>query len=91
MKKLLLAALLALCLSPLTALASAQIDINNADAVMLEQLPGIGPVKANAIVSYREQHGPFRSVEELVRVPGIGERSLEQLREQITVGEGRSE
>ena len=86
MKKLLLAALLALSLSPLAAMASSQIDINSADAATLEQVRGIGPAKASAIVAYRQENGLFKSVDELVNVPGIGERSLEQVREQVTVG-----
>lgn len=86
MKKLLLAALLALSLSPLAAMASPQIDINSADATTLEQVRGIGPAKASAIVAYRQENGLFKSVDELVNVPGIGERSLEQVREQVTVG-----
>ncbi len=86
MKKLLLSALLALSLSPLVALASSQVDINTADAATLEQVRGIGPAKASAIIAYREENGSFQSVDDLVNVPGIGERSLEQLREQVTVG-----
>lgn len=84
MKKLLLAALLALALSPLAAMAGATIDINTADAATLEQLRGVGPAKASAIVAYRTENGPFNSIDDLVKVPGIGERSLEQLRDQIT-------
>lgn len=90
MKKLLLTALLALSLSPLCASASAPVDINSADAAMLEQVRGIGPAKASAIVAYREENGSFQSVDDLVKVPGIGERSLEQLREQVTIGDETS-
>ena len=84
MKKLLLAALLALALSPLAAMADATININTADAATLEQLRGVGPAKASAIVAYRDENGPFNSINDLVNVPGIGERSLEQVRDQIT-------
>ena len=90
MKKLLLAALLALSLSPLASLASPPVDINSADAATLEQVRGIGPAKANAIVAYRQENGSFQSVDDLVKVPGIGERSLEQLREQVTIGDATS-
>lgn len=58
--------------------ASGPVDINQADAQALSQaLQGVGPAKAQAIVEYREQHGPFRSVHELTQVPGIGARTVE--------------
>ena len=52
---------------------------------LLKTLPGIGEVLAQRIVDYREAHGPFRSVEELIAVEGIGEGKLEKLRELVTV------
>ncbi|GAB7386604.1 hypothetical protein BSNK01_04390 [Bacillaceae bacterium] len=61
------------------------IDINTATSEQLQQLPGIGPAKAEAIIAYREEHGPFRSVEELTKVSGIGEKTLEKIRSRITV------
>ncbi len=64
------------------------VDINRADAATLAQaLKGVGPAKAQAIVAFREANGPFRSVDELTEVKGIGEKLLEQNRERITVGE----
>lgn len=78
--------LVALALSPFTALASPTLDLNTASAAELETLKGIGPVKAQAIIAYRDQHGPFSSVEELDQVPGIGEKMLEQVRAQVHVG-----
>jgi competence protein ComEA len=48
-------------------------------------LPGIGPAKAAAIVDHREQHGPFRVPGDLREVPGIGERTFQQLAELVTV------
>ncbi len=56
------------------------LDINTADAAALERLPGIGPVKAAAIVEYREAHGPFRNVEDLAAVRGIGPATVARLR-----------
>lgn len=61
------------------------ININRAAAFELELLPGIGPVKAKAIVDYRRQHGPFASIESLQDVPGIGPATYENLEPFITV------
>ena len=61
------------------------LDLNRATAQELTTLPGIGEVLAQRIVDYREAHGPFRSVEELIAVEGIGEGKLEKLRELVTV------
>ncbi|KHF41924.1 helix-hairpin-helix domain-containing protein [Halalkalibacter okhensis] len=58
-----------------------KISINDATAVELEQLPGIGPSKAAAIITYREEHGPFKGIDDLVQVSGIGPKSIEKLQE----------
>lgn len=63
------------------------IDINRASLAELDQLPGIGPVTAQAIVEHRTTHGPFRAVDELVDVKGIGQATLEKIRALITVGD----
>lgn len=63
--------------------AWAQVDINTATQSELESLPGIGPSKARAILEYRQQHGPFQSVDELVKVKGIGPATVERLRPDI--------
>lgn len=63
------------------------LDLNRATTQELTTLPGIGEVLAQRIVDYREAHGPFRSVEELIAVEGIGEGKLEKLRELVTVEE----
>lgn len=62
-----------------------KLDLNTATQEELDALPGIGPVKAEAILQYREESGPFRTVEEIMEVKGIGEKTLEQLRPYITV------
>ena len=62
------------------------LDINLATAEELDTLPGIGSVRAAAIVSWRENNGPFRYPEELILVPGIGEGILAGLLDRITVG-----
>lgn len=68
-------------------LALALVDINSASETQLETLPGIGPGKAQAIVEYRQANGPFKSIDELGRVKGIGDKTLAELRTQVTVGE----
>ena len=80
--------LMALC----SAVTFAQaIDINTASAEQLEKaIKGIGPTKAAAIVKYRETTGPFKSVDDLTKVPGIKDKALEKLladnKEMLTVG-----
>ncbi|GEN52004.1 helix-hairpin-helix domain-containing protein [Halobacillus faecis] len=66
-------------------LTEEKVSINRASASEMETLNGIGPSKAASIIKYREENGPFSSVEDLVNVPGIGEKTLESLKELITV------
>jgi competence protein ComEA len=61
------------------------VNINVADKENLDSLPGIGPSKADAIIAYREENGFFQTIDELVKVPGIGEKTLDSLREHITI------
>ena len=61
------------------------LDLNTATPEQLDELDGIGPGMAAAILEYREQHGGFGSVEELAQVPGIGEKRLAALRERVRV------
>ncbi|MGQ9553875.1 MAG: helix-hairpin-helix domain-containing protein [Anaerolineae bacterium] len=61
-----------------------RININSASAQELEALPGIGPALAARIVAYRQEQGPFSTIEELGNVSGIGPRTLDQLRPFIT-------
>jgi competence protein ComEA len=61
------------------------IDLNRASAEELTALPGIGPVLAERIVRHRLVHGPFRSLEDVLQVPGIGPRTLEGLRPYVQV------
>lgn len=81
--RLLLSFLLALALP---ASAFAQVDINHADAKALaESLAGVGLVRAEAIVAYRDANGPFRSVDDLAKVKGIGAKTIAANREAIVI------
>jgi len=55
------------------------ININKADAVTLQKMKGLGPKKAKSIVAYREANGNFKSVDDLAKVKGIGEKSLKRI------------
>ena len=70
-----------------TASASGKVNINTATAAELDTLPGIGPVKAQSIIAYREANGSFSSIEDLILVDGIGEKTMAELRPLITTGE----
>lgn len=64
-----------------------RININCAPAWLLEALPGIGEVKAQAIISYRNQNGPFQNINELLNAKGIGQAILENIKSMITVAD----
>jgi competence protein ComEA len=64
-----------------------KIDLNRAEAWLLEALPGIGQTRAQAIVDYRSEAGPFKRVEDLLEVEGIGPETLEQIRDYVTVSD----
>lgn len=63
----------------------ALININTCDVSMLTTLNGIGEVKANAIIAYRQQNGAFTSIEQITNVKGIGEATYEKIKDRITV------
>lgn len=65
--------------------ASPVLSINRASAEDLDTLPGIGPSLAQAILEYREEHGGFSTLEELMEVPGIGEKVFSKLRDRIVL------
>ena len=67
--------------------AFAVVNINTATHAELETLQGIGPAKAKAIIAHREQKGLFASTEHLTEVDGIGQGTMNQLRDSITVGD----
>ena len=61
------------------------INLNTASAIDLEALPGIGAKTAALIVEYRQKNGPFKKIEELMNVRGVGEKSFLKIKEQVTV------
>ncbi len=67
--------------------ALAEIDLNTANQSDLESLSGIGPTKAQAIIDFRKQHGGFESIDDLVKVNGIGPNTLKKLSKQVKVRE----
>lgn len=74
-------------LEPGGKVAGHRIDINRAAWWELQALQGIGEKRAKDIVAHRDRHGPFKSVDELVRVSGIGPKTLRGLRPHLTAGE----
>ncbi|WP_262370514.1 helix-hairpin-helix domain-containing protein [Rossellomorea marisflavi] len=61
------------------------VNINSATSEEIQTLPGIGPSKAAAFIQYREENGPYRSVDDIKNISGIGEKTFERLKELITV------
>lgn len=77
---------LASTLLALSALSvQAAVDLNTADTKALEKLPGIGPAKAKAIVEHRSKNGGFKTVDDLKKVDGIGDKTFESLKSEISV------
>jgi competence protein ComEA len=81
--------LASLLLIPVLALAGDMININTADKETLMAINGVGEKRAEAIIAYREQNGPFKSVDDLVAVQGIGQAIVDANRERLTVGDGK--
>jgi competence protein ComEA len=82
-RRFILISLLALALPTL---AAAQVDINSADAKTLaETLNGVGLVKAEAIVAYRTKNGPFKRIDDLAKVKGIGAKTIDANRDEIVI------
>jgi competence protein ComEA len=69
--------------------AFAALDINTASADEFDKLKGIGPVKAKAIVDYRAKNGPFKAIEDIKKVSGIGDAVFQSIKGEITVGAAR--
>jgi len=97
MKQLLavLAVVLVWGLAPVTVYAGPQgavqeasfnsVSINTAPAAALEELPGVGPALAARVIQYRQEHGPFKRVEEIKDVKGIGDVLFDKLKDRLTL------
>lgn len=84
MRKTIIMVLVAFFMSVGTAMAA--VNVNTATKAELVELPGIGSVKADAILAYRKAHGHFGSLEELAKVKGIGDSTVADLKDEATVG-----
>ena len=62
-----------------------KININTANLEELEQIMGVGPVIAQRIIDYRNEHGPFQRIEDIKNVKGIGDATFEKMKDEITV------
>ncbi|QKK02576.1 MAG: hypothetical protein HND55_07930 [Pseudomonadota bacterium] len=92
MRKLLIALFLSLALAQTGLAEELTVDINTATAEQLaEALTGVGSAKAEAIVAYREEHGDFEHIDELINVRGIGLRTVDRNRDRIVLDETPSE
>lgn len=61
------------------------INLNQASAVDLQQLPGIGPALSERIVTYRNEHGPFKSIDQLTEVKGVGQAKFAKFKDRLSV------
>ncbi|GAB4294696.1 MAG: hypothetical protein Kow0096_11090 [Thiohalomonadaceae bacterium] len=87
MRKFAVACFSAFLLGLSAVVSAAPVDINTADAAALAQsIKGVGAKRAEAIVAYRKEHGPFKTVDDLAKVPGIGAKMVEANRQNLVVG-----
>lgn len=71
--------------------AFAAVDLNTASKAELENIKGIGPAKAQAIIDYRKKHGAFMSLDDLKNVKGFGDKTVEKIRAELTIGGVKAE
>jgi len=65
------------------------VDLNTADSAALESVPGIGKSLSQRILTFREKNGPFQTVDDLLKVQGVGEKSIQKLRPYLTVSKAK--
>jgi len=73
-----------------TAASSVVVNVNTASAAEFEALPGIGPKLAARIIDYRQKNGPFKKIEDLMNVQGLGEKNFLKLKPQLTLGSSKA-
>jgi len=78
--------LMLISLFAFSGMAYAVVDLNTADQAQLQTVKGIGPAKAKTIIEYRTKNGAFKSVDELTKVSGFGEKSVTKMKGDLTVG-----
>ena len=76
--------------SPATAAAGAVINLNTATVEQLDSLPGVGAKVAARIIEYRQKNGPFRKIEDLMNVKGIGEKAFLKMKARLSVGPAKA-
>ena len=64
---------------------NSKVNINTADASELQKIKGVGPKTAQAIIQWRKQQGPFKTVDQLLAIKGIGEKTLQRMRGQVSL------
>ena len=69
-----------------TVVSTEAVNLNNATVAQIASLPGIGPKTAELVVQYRTKNGPFKKIEEIMNVRGIGEKSFLKIKDRLTVG-----
>ncbi len=76
---------------PPVALSTEVINLNNATATQIASLPGIGLKTAELVVAYRQKNGPFKKIEEIMNVRGVGEKSFLRIKSRLTVADVKTE
>jgi competence protein ComEA len=72
-----------------TVVSTEVVNLNSATAAQIASLPGVGPKTAELVIQYRTKNGPFKKIEEVMNVRGIGEKSFLKIKDQLTVAEGK--
>ena len=72
-----------------TVVSTEVVNLNSATAAQIASLPGIGPKTADLVVQYRQKNGPFKKIEEIMNVRGIGEKSFLKIKDRLTVADGQ--
>ena len=76
---------------PVPASAAETVNLNSATAAQIASLPGIGVKTAELVVQYRQKNGPFKKIEEIMNVRGIGEKSFLRIKDRLTVAAAKGE